>query len=234
VYRNRTGGTINNYSTIGGVCKLCISSFPSPPPPPPGPTGPTGSFIQFTFTPQIIPFVFRCRLEGSGTVDYGNSILIPFNETYAPGGYFGITGIVQPNNKVTIYSSDITTLDCSEQPVISVNASTLPTITLIDFTTSSLVGGFDVSKYPNSNSFYLADNNITGLVGIPFLREPLSSLRLAGNSITQANANDIATQLATLNFTNVIMQIESQRNGTIDTNTAPFLYLKNTLDWTIY
>ena len=223
VYKNRTGGPITSYSTIGKVCKLCISSFPTPPPPPPPP--PHNILVGIGTTNTA---VIQLYVEGSGTYIVDSRDPVPFNE---PAGFF-VPVTVYNNSKIYILSANISTFVMMGYPILStLSISNAPTLHFVTISNSQLSGVFDVSSNINLEQIELSDNLLTGVTGLNVCPN-LSSINITNTNITQSAADSIANQINVAGATDGYLNISSQKTGTINTTGAIYNTLRGK-NWTI-
>jgi hypothetical protein len=223
IYRRNGGGPITNYSTIGGICKIC----PPPPPPPPVPN------IQFSVHSDVQYFVTFKLYGGSGTYDLGNGILHTFS---APLGLITITGLVPVGATVLIYGSNIQTFETVDQPVSYLNVSNCPTLRILrcnqtSFFQSYLTGPFDISTNPNLIEVQFLRTLISGLPNA-ILCPGLKYIDVFGDAFDQTAADQLVNDLVTIGGTNGYLRIRNQAEDNIDITGFIYTALTN-LNWTI-
>lgn len=225
IYRRIGGGPITNYSTIGGICKIC----PPVPPPPPPPPIPNIRFRVYSNVPYSVLFYLG---GGSGTYDLGNGILIPWSGSLA----VPISGIVPVGGTVLIYSNDIQIFNIIDQPVSYLDLSNCPTLKeLICSQTFSgqsyLTGAVDLSGNPNLIVVDFSNTLISSLSGVTSCPQ-LVSIFLDGADFTQETADQLATDINTNESTFGELFIRNQVGGTININNTIYNILRGK-NWTI-
>lgn len=225
IYKNR--GLVTNYSTIGGICKICPPSIPPPPPRPPA----NIEFRVYSDEPYLVSFSLG---NGSGTYDLGDGILIPWSASLA----VPITGIIPAGATVQIYSNDILEIVITDQPVSYLSVSNCPTLTELTCSQSNpgqsyLTGAFNISGNPNLSTLNFSNTLISSLTGVTSCISILN-ISLPGAAFTQTTADELANDLITNgNINGGTLNITAQSTETIDI--AGFLYttLINAYNWTI-
>jgi len=221
IYKNR--GLVTNYSTIGGICKIC------PPPPPPRPR-PNIRFALQSDVPYSVSFFLGL---GSGTYDLGDGILLPFSASLP----VPITGIVPVGATVQIYSNDIQAFIATDQPVSYLDVSNCPTLTELQCDQSNpgqsyLTGTFDISANPNLIKIQFLNTLISSLTGAASCHQ-LVNIILTGAAFTQTTSDELVNDIITSGVTFGSLEIISQSGGTIDISGFLYTTLINTYNWTI-
>jgi hypothetical protein len=161
IYRRNGGGPITNYSTIGGICKIC-----PPPPPPPPPRPPVNiEFRVFSAIPYSVTFELK---GGTGSYDLGDGVLLPFSALVLP---VTITGIVPVGGTVLIYGNAIETFKTTDQPVSYLDLSNCPTLKELECSQtisgqSYLTGTVNLSGKLNLISVDFTNTLISSLTGV--------------------------------------------------------------------
>jgi hypothetical protein len=225
IYKNR--GLVTNYTTTGGVCKIC-----PPPPPPPPPRPPVN--IRFRVQWDLAFTVSFSIYGGSGFYDLGDGILLPFSAISNP---ITITGVVPLGGTVLIYDSNILIFQTVDQPISFLDVSNSATLTVLTCNQSipfhsSLAGSFDITANVNLNHIDFTNTAITDLVGVTSCPS-LIIIELTGASFTQTTADLLVNDLITNGQTFGTLSIINQVSETIDTNDPYFQYLINNLNWSI-
>ena len=221
IYKNR--GLVTNYSTIGGICRICPPLPPPPPPPPPRP--PVNIRVAFQ---SAVPFLFSVTLLGNGNYDSGNGILVPFSLDSPTV----ITMTVQPGNTVLFYSTDIVIFQTVGQPVSLLDISNCPTLTTVICNQGYLVGAFDISTNQNINEIQFLDTLITEITGV--ISTSLRTILLGGAAFTQATADELANYILTNGLLNGFLDLSNQSTGAIDITGFLYTTLIDDYGWSIY
>jgi len=225
IYKNR--GLVTNYSTIGGMCKICPPVIPPPPPPPPG----NIEFRVFSAVPYSVTFLL---FVGTGTYDLGNGVLIPFSSSTIP---VNISGVVPVGGTVKIYSDNLEVFSTNNQPVSYLDISNCPTLKELQCSQSNpgqsyLTGAFDISGNPNLTSIEFLNTPISSLTGVTSCLQ-LGNIQLPGAAFTQTTADQLVDDLLINEKYNGDLTISFQSTGTIDITGLNYLILTNTYNWTI-
>ena len=218
IYKNR--GLITNYSTIGGICKIC------PPPPPPRPPPNIRVALQ-----SDVPYSFSLNVTGSGTYDSGNGQLVPFSSGLDPSILIIMT--VQPGNIVLFYSTDISFFETTEQPVSLLDLSNSPTLTRLSCTYASLTGPFDISHNPLLTYVQFDGTLITQLTGVTSATG-LENVLFDYSAFTQTTADELVNDLLTNGTPNGALILSNQVGGPIDNSGFLFTALIGTLGWVVF
>lgn len=223
IYKNR--GLVTNYSTTGGVCKICPPGVPPPPPRPP-------VNIQLALQSEV-PYSFSVFVYGSGTYDAGDGILVPFSA----GMPMNLTMTVPVGATVLFYSTNISVFQMVDHPVSYLDISNCPTLVILNCNQSNpgqsfLTGPFDISANPNLTEVQFLNTLITDLTGVTSC-PVLSNIILAGAAFTQTTSDELANALITNGASNGNLDIINQSGGTIDITGFLYTTLINTYNWTI-
>jgi hypothetical protein len=227
IYRRIGSGPITNYSTIGGICKICPPVIPPPPPPPPG----NIEFRVFSAVPYSVTFLL---FGGTGTYDLGNGVLIPFSSSTIP---VNISGVVPVGGTVKIYSDNLEVFSINNQPVSSLDVSNCPTLKELVCSQTTLgqsyiTGAFDISANPNLTTIEFLNTPISSLTGVTSCPQ-LKNIGLSGAAFTQTTADQLVNDLLINEKYNGDLAITSQSTGTIDITDFNYFILENTYNWTI-
>lgn len=225
IYKNR--GLVTNYSTIGGVCKICPPGIPPPPPRPPV----NIRFRVFSNVPYSVTFELK---GGTGSYDLGDGVLLPFSALVLP---VTITGIVPVGGTVLIYGNAIENFTTADQPVSYLDVSNCPTLKeLLCYHTSSgqsyLTGAVDLSGNPNLivvDFTYTLISSLTGVATCPLL----VNIQIAGADFSQTTVDELVNDIITNGATSGDLFINSQLGGPININGFLYTLLINTYSWLI-
>ena len=225
IYKNR--GLVTNYSTIGGICKICPPGIPPPPPRPPANIRVTlRSGVPYSFTFQIY--------GGTGTYDLGDGILLPFSAPTLP---LTITGIVPVGGIVLIYGDNIEWFKTNDQPVSSLDVSNCPRLTILNCNQTNpgqsfLTGKFDISVNPNLIAVEFLNTLISSLTGAASCPQ-MGNIILSGAAFTQTTSDELVNDIITSGATFGYLDISNQSGGTIDITGFLYTTLINTYGWSI-
>ena len=228
IYKNR--GLVTNYSTIGGICKIC-PPVPPPPPPPPPPPSSNIEFRVFSTIPYSVTFLL---FGGTGTYDLGDGVLIPFSALMMP---VNISGVVPVGGTVKIYTDNLEVFSTNNQRVSYLDVSNCPTLTELQCNQTSpgqsyLTGAFDISANPSLTSIEFVNTLISSLTGVTSCPQ-LGNIQLSGAAFTQTTADQLVTDLLTNEKIGGNLTITSQSSETIDISGILYIILTNTYNWTI-
>jgi hypothetical protein len=223
IYKNR--GLVTNYSTIGGICKICPPVIPPPPPPPP-------ANIRVALQ-LVVPILFLVTVYGNGSYDSGNGILVPFIAQMP----MTISMTVQPGNTVLFYSTNISIFNMVDQPVSLLDVSNCPTLAILRCNQTNpgqsyLTGAFDISANQNLVEVQFLNTLISSLTGVTSC-PTLGTIVFTGAAFTQTTADELVNDLLTNGTPNGNLAIVNQSGGTIDINGFLYTTLINTYNWTI-
>uniref|UniRef100_A0A6C0CFG7 Uncharacterized protein n=1 Tax=viral metagenome TaxID=1070528 RepID=A0A6C0CFG7_9ZZZZ len=222
IYKNR--GLVTNYSTTGGICKIC------PPSAPPRPSA-NISFALHSDVPYSVTFIVG---GGNGTYDLGDGVLHPF---FGSDGYATIHGIVPVGATVLIYGSIINLFGTSDQPVSFLdvtNCSTLQILNCNQFSPgqSYLTGSFDLSSNPLLTQVQFLNTLISELTGVTSC-PGLINVIVSGDAFTQTTSDELVNFLITNGASNGYLSIVNQSDGTIDITGFLYNTLIDTFNWNI-
>ena len=225
IYKNR--GLVTNYSTIGGICKICP---PVPPPPPPPPSS-NIEFRVFSTIPYSVTFLL---FGGTGTCDLGDGVLIPFSASTIP---VNISGVVPVGGTVKIYSDNLEVFSINNHPVSYLDISNCPTLKELICSQSNsgqsyLTGAFDISGNPNLTTIEFLNTLISSLTGVTSCPQ-LGNIQLPGAAFTQETADQLVNDLIANEKYYGDLTISFQSTGSIDITGFLYVILSNTYNWTI-